>query len=287
MARKVTPAQFRNMVRQAEQKQRNAINKYNREVKKVQNEINSYNRQVANYNNRVRTHNRRLQSEMNRLRRSRATPRYVTIQSSTYSLQGAFDDIDRSIDSESWTAEGLHLADLAEGETANSAAVANALMDADEASTDSDLRTTALSDELSRISGDLDDRWRGALYALDPANPDAARHFCTSAREVLIMMLDAGASDAEVLASNPNCQKVGSGQPTRREKISYILSKKGIEATSLSTFVDTDIDDVLSLFRVFNDGTHGTAGKYSIPQLGAIKERAEGAVKFIHRVTSH
>lgn len=39
------------------------------------------------------------------------------------------------------------------------------------------------------------DRWKGALFSLSPTNPDAAQHFCTSAREVLTSMLDIAAPD--------------------------------------------------------------------------------------------
>jgi hypothetical protein len=41
------------------------------------------------------------------------------------------------------------------------------------------------------------------LFVLSPNNPDAARHFCTIAREVLTSLLDIAAPDSSVLASNP------------------------------------------------------------------------------------
>lgn len=284
MARKVTPAQFNRMARQAEQKQKNAINKHNSQVKKLQRDINSYNRQVAAYNSRVRSHNRRLQAEMNRLQRVRSTTRFVAVQSATLTLHAAFDEVDRAVEHGDWTDEGLQLADLAEGEAANSAAVVNALLDEGDAPNTTDLRTTVITNELAGISADLDNRWRGALFSLDSQNPDAARHFCTSAREVLVMMLDFAAPDDEIFLEVPDCQKTPTGQPTRREKISYLLAKRGVDEVSLTAFVETDINDVLSLFRVFNEGTHGSAGKFSMLQLRSIKDRVEGAVKFIHHI---
>ena len=39
--------------------------------------------------------------------------------------------------------------------------------------------------------------------------------------------------------------------------------------------------NVLQLFREFNDGTHGTAGRFSLDQLSAIKTRVEHAVEFL------
>ncbi|MHA6628350.1 pPIWI-associating nuclease domain-containing protein [Pseudonocardia sichuanensis] len=285
MARKVTPAQLKRMVRQAEQKQKSAINKYNSEVRKLQRNINSYNREVATYNSRVRSHNSRLRAEMRRLQRAHSTSRYVAVQSSTYALHEAFDEVDLAVERGDLTSEGLDIADLAEGETANSAAVANALLDERDLPVDStNFRTTAITNELSGISDELDSRWRGALFALNPENPDAARHFCTSAREVLVMLLEFAAPNKTILAEFPNCKKTDAGQPTRREKISYLLARKGVDEASLAAFIDTDINDVLTLFRTFNEGTHGSAGKFGIGQLGSIKERVEGAIRFIHHI---
>ena len=46
-------------------------------------------------------------------------------------------------------------------------------------------------------------------------------------------------------------------------------------------FVDSDIDELLSIFRTLNDGTHGSAGKYSIQQLSKLKKRVEDSIQFI------
>ena len=41
-------------------------------------------------------------------------------------------------------------------------------------------------------------------------------------------------------------------------------------------------DNVLTLFRDFNNGTHGHAGRFTITQLNALRIRVESAIRFIH-----
>jgi hypothetical protein len=50
--------------------------------------------------------------------------------------------------------------------------------------------------------------------------------------------------------------------------------------------VSEDVDNVLSLFRVFNDGTHGHAGRFDISELTAIRTRVESAVAFLAHLTA-
>lgn len=58
---------------------------------------------------------------------------------------------------------------------------------------------------------DLVDRWTGALFSLSPRNPDAARHFCTSTREVLIAMIDHAAPDSGVTTADSECDRTDRG----------------------------------------------------------------------------
>lgn len=57
------------------------------------------------------------------------------------------------------------------------------------------------------------------LYALNPQNPDAARHFCTSARECIVKILDVAAPDDVVVQRLPNPQWTDDGKLTRRSKL--------------------------------------------------------------------
>jgi hypothetical protein len=135
--------------------------------------------------------------------------------------------------------------------------------------------------ELDALPEDLRQRWSGALFALNPRNPEAGRHFCTSAREILISVVDSSASDAEVVAADPNC-RLADGRVARRAKITFCLARKNLQDGSLASMVDADVDNVLDLFGIVNAGTHGVAGTYDIDALTAIKRRVEDAIRFLH-----
>jgi hypothetical protein len=300
MVRRMTPSQFNSMLRQAQQKQRQAIDRYNVEVRRVNQHnqaearrVNQHNQRVVdNYNRAVRTHNdevrrnrQRLQSELARLERQQNTRQYVTVRTSVETLHRAFVRVEEANDAAGYVNEGDAILDLAEAETANSAHALNALLDPTADVDAAGLQETSISTELQQIEPDLDQRWRGALFALHPRNPDAARHFCTSARELLVGVLDHEAPDSHVLREMPNCEKRDDGRPTRRSKVQFLLVRRGRGDQALEDFVETDLDDVVSLFRVFNDGTHGRAGTFNLSQLVAIKQRVEGAIRFVHTMT--
>lgn len=286
--RRVTPAQYNAMIRQAQAKQRQAVNNYNRKVnehnRKVKRAVDDYNRDVRTHNNRVRANRQRLQRELRRLE-SQPTTVHVTYRTSVQSLTRSFDRVDTMVEEQGSTQSGVDLAELGEGETANSVGVLNALLDTSpDIDDDPSLRAPSLAEELGAFSDDLVMRWQGALFALNPANPDAARHFCTSAREVLTLMLETSATDGDVLADDPDCSRTPNGTPSRRAKVRFLLARKGIVEQEFEDFVEADLDNVLELFRTFNDGTHGSAGKYTVRQLVAIRLRVESAVRFLHRV---
>ena len=47
------------------------------------------------------------------------------------------------------------------------------------------------------------------------------------------------------------------------------------------SFVDADVDDLLLMFRHLNDGTHGSAGTFTVQQLLKLKKRAEDSIIFL------
>jgi len=295
MARRVTPAQFQAEVRRAQQRQRDAVRRYNQEVDKynqaarrhnanVKQAINEYNREVRAYNQRVRTHRERLRRELARTQSARrpssTTTTYVTYRQSVSTLVDRWNGIDASADTTSTSAA---LLDLAERETANSVAALNELdTNSDDAS--ARLTETAITDELVDLGGDLDQRWRGALFALHESNPDAARHFCTSAREVITAVLAAGVSDDDIAAALPDAARTQHGTITRRDRIRFFLHRRGEASPGLVDFVDADVENVVDLFGAFNDGTHGHAGRFTMSQLAALKARVEDAILFLHRI---
>lgn len=82
----------------------------------------------------------------------------------------------------------------------------------------------------------------------------------------------------------PTCVTTPNGTPTRRAKIHYLLHRrvstmKPWRISSSATWMMPSPS-----FRVFNDGTHGSAGVFDLPQLTTIKRRVEGAIRFIHRL---
>lgn len=183
--------------------------------------------------------------------------------------------------------------DLSEREAANSAEAATALfepIDHDENQADAEaqaLRTTTITTELTAFSPDLDRRWRGALFALHRENPDASRHFCTSARETVSNLLLLAAPDDAVKNANPNYLRTPDGDVSRRARIHYCLGNHGDATDELVDFVEADIDNVIALFDDFNSGTHGESGRFPLPELAALKTRVEDAIKFVYGLTRH
>jgi hypothetical protein len=298
MARRVTPAQLQSIIRQEEARRQHEINAYNSNVRRHNNkvrqaveqqnrknrqEVDRYNREARAHNAKVRANRQRLQAELNRLARQPVTTRFVVVQQSTVALHQAFERVEVAAEQEQWTGHGDALVDLAEGEAANSAATANILL-GNGAGEGPEIESTVLTDELRVISADLDDRWQGALYSINPQNPDAARHFCTSSREILTRIIDLKAPDELVRAEHPQCRLTDDGRVIRRDKVGFLLTRSATDHESLGDFVDTDVDDVLGLFRVFNDGTHGDAGALDVGALRALKGRVEGAIRFLSAV---
>ena len=279
-------SQLRSQLRQIESKQRQAINRYNQAAR-------NFNQAVANYNTAARTHNakvranqQRLARELSRLQSRPITTRYVRYSTSVQSVQTSFRRVEAAAATGTWV-DQRNLLDLAESEAANSVAALNVLLDdpVDSGENDDDrLRDTALTTELREIDPELDDRWRGALFSLSPRNPDAARHFCTSAREILTSILNGQAPDKVVKAVLPGFAPTPQGGVSRRAKIHYLLGRTGDDVDGMAEFIDADIDSVITLFDDFNHGTHGAAGRFDFGQLTIIKRRVEGAIQFLHRI---
>lgn len=296
----MTPAQARAALRSAQQKHKQAISKYNREVNRynagVKRAVSDYNREVRAYNAKARAHNaqvenqrRRLNQEIRRLQYRPAATTFVTYRTSMITLTQSYSAADARLAESNLSPAGRELINRGSDEAANSVYLLNA-MDGDGAPeddpTEDELRSPTMQAELAAFGQDVVDRWTGALFSLSPQNPDAARHFCTSSREVLIAILDHEAPDAVVIAADPHCQRTDRGEPTRRAKIRYLLGRKGIDDASIEDLVDSDVNNVLDLFAAFNKGTHGHAGRFTITQLYAIRVRVESAIGFIHALVS-
>ena len=280
MIRRVTPSQYRSLLRQEQSKQRQAIQKLNSQIRQYNTAqkrvIDAYNREVRAHNTRVRANRTRLQSALQRLSHQTSTVRYTAFHKSVSMLSTAYKQLDKA-------GANPFLSDLAEQETANSVTVLNNLLDDDihPQISEEDLKNTQIADELAHLSPDLDKRWRGAIYALNPKNPDAARHFCSSTREIITEIIDTKAPNVAVFSRFSDCQITEKGTPTRREKIRYCLDLSGRANAVLENFIDANVDNVITLFDDLNSGAHGRAGKFSPQQLGSIKIRVEDAIRFM------
>lgn len=296
MVRKMTPAQFKAAVNKAQRQRNQAIDNYNREARRhnaaVKKAVNDYNRELRAYNSKARFHNakvenqrRRLDQEIRRLNSRPAPTTFVTYRASVETLARTYTETEASLAGRGIVSAGRDLVDRGSEEAANSAYLLNA-MDGDGASnedpTEDELRGPSMQVELAEFGQDLVDRWTGALFSLSPNNPDAARHFCTSAREVLITMIDSAAPDSRVAEADPACDRTDKGVPTRRAKVGFLLWRKGIDESPIEDLVEEDLNNVLGLFREFNNGTHGHAGRFTITQLSALRIRVESAIGFIH-----
>lgn len=294
MARRFNSSQFRSrirqvqsQIRQAQQKQRRAIVVYKQKVQTLNRAIDNYNREVRSYNARRRQNRARLESELARLQRQ-LSAKHSGFRTSVAGLQQTYARMEQSVGSRSLAPEENFFLDLSEREAANSVAVANALLDPASVIVDPglSLQETIIEDELAVISEELDSRWRGALFALNPSNPEASRHFCSSSREIIAAILEAKAPDELVFRVLPACSTTDLGNPTRRSKIQYLLEMKGLTDAVYVDFASEDVDNILELFGILNAGTHGTSGRYDLATLLAIKRRVEDGLQFLARIAA-
>jgi hypothetical protein len=288
MVRRISPSQFRSKLRQLESKQRQAINRYNQQVRKYNSAVSRYNAAVRTYQQRMRADRNRLRAEIARMS-SRSSVRYVSYQQSVSVLTASYRRLDAVAEEYELSPDENYLIDLSEREAANSVGVLNALEGDDGAqdeADESDLQSTVITDEIRTISADLDSRWRGALFALNPLNPEAARHFCTSVREIFGEILNQSAPDQLVMQEIVDFELTPQGAVTRRSKMAYLLGKKGIENDELASFASDNVDNIVELFKALNSGTHGASGSHDTHALRKIKRRVEDGLLFLCQIAA-
>lgn len=297
MPRKYSKSQIKSKLRQIEYKNKQTVNKYNREVRKyndrVKSAVNTYNQTVRTHNAKVLRDRNKIKNELKKLQSSSRTSSIskttfrATYRTSVETLNTSYNNvITRSDKLESLNPQQESIYNLIEKENANNLVTSNVIL-ANEVYNDIGyiINEKELSSKLSIISSDLNDRWKGAVFSLNPRNPDATRHFCTSARELFTQIIEMKAPDNVVFSYSPNCETTDRGNPTRKEKIKYLLSNKNL-VEAVVEFTDNDISNVLELFHVLSEGTHGEAGKYSMSKLNAVKKRVEDGLYFLCCIAS-
>lgn len=260
---------------------RSQMNKIQRESRRVQqqlkNSVNNYNRAVRQYNSNVRNYKNKIQRELNRLNSNCSIKSHYYI--STKLVHETYTKVSNLY--ENGDIEE-NLFNAIENENANNLELSNVVLNNEEVENyDVEIDESNISSKLINISEDLDNRWRGALFSLNPNNPEAARHFCTSTREILKVLIDDGIKDDEVVLHNPQCEKTHFGTPTRKEKIKYAMNKKGIDNSLVVEFTDENIENTVSLINELSNGTHGHSSRYSLNQLKSFKKRFEDSINFI------
>jgi hypothetical protein len=291
MVRRISPSQFRSQLQQAENRRRQEIERqvrnYNQNLNRVKQAIvDNVKREARAHNARVEANRRRILSALTRLQNRPNAPGYGSFKVSVNVLHSSYVRLEERFQYNDLSPYESELLDLSQQEAANSVEIATSLLDPTGITAThgaSDLENK-LHSELIVIAPDLDSRWRGALFALNPQNPDAARHFCSSTREIFTQVLDIGAPDPEVTRALPTCKKTDEGKPTRRAKIEYCLQRNGIAVDAMTDFVDDDIQNIIDLFKMLNTGTHGSAGVFDVPALRGIKKRAEDGIIFLSKI---
>lgn len=287
MARHISFSQFRSKLQQTQSKLKQAQNRQRQAINKFNQAVNAYNSKVRAHNARLRASRDRLRQELQKLTRASARPQYVSFRTSVEAVQRSYATLEHRENANIYDDRFHLLLDLSEREAANSVGVINALQgEPPENEQEDDFLSGGIDHVLNELSPDISNRWHGALFALDPRNPDAARHFCTSARELLTAILERHARDDDVRAVLPNCDVTEQGRPTRRSKIRFLLHRIGVSDDTLTDFVENDMENVVQLFNVFNDGTHGSSGRFSHAQLQSIRSRVEDAVSFLGNIVS-
>ncbi len=286
MARRISTSQLKSKLRQIESKQRQAINNYNRAVRsynaEVKKRVDAYNRAVRSYNSTVRHNRQIIDREIRKLSFQSSTQTTYRITLNT--MQQHYNVINRVYgDGIEVTPEQNRILDLIEQEQANSLITAN-VIENDEVP-EEDTQDLDLGNKLQVVSMDLHNRWKGAIFALSPQNPDAARHFCTSARELFTEFIERKAPDSAVFSYDPNCERTKQGNATRRAKMKYMMRELNMD-DSVIEFADANIENILELFHVLSDGTHGAAGRYEYAKLLQVKKRVEQGINFLCEIAA-
>lgn len=272
-------------ISQLNSKMRQIQNKTNQQLKRIQRDTERQikretTKMINDYKKNIRKNYQKLQKELNRFNNSQHMTTKYTI--SVKNLNSSYEKVNATYNQLNSTTKEKEIFNYIEQENVNNLTVANTLISSDaEEDIGTELQDNVIGNQLKKLSDDLNNRWLGAIFALNPHNPDATRHFCTSTREIFTEIFDKYAKDKEVFSIFPDCDKTDRGNATRKSKIKYFLYKKGIDIKNADEFIDNDIDNILELYHILSDGTHGEAGRYNIIQLKAIKKRVEDGINFL------
>jgi hypothetical protein len=187
MPRRISSAEMRSRLRQAQSKQKQAGVKNNREIRqrseKVKQALNSCNSETRKHNVKVSANRQKVDSELRKMRSSSAS-QYQMVRSSAMTLNTYYERLDARESAFEYSTFGYDFLYRTEQGNTNRLALSNILeSDAeDNECRQSDLLCTKIDDMLLELSPELGYRWKGVLFSLSPENPGAARHLCTVPR---------------------------------------------------------------------------------------------------------
>jgi hypothetical protein len=286
MPRYVSPAEYKRLVEQHNREQKRRIENYNREVKKINDHnkrvVNAHNTLVTKYNDTQRKNRQALNYAIQRYNTYRRTAHINTSYVVTHSvelLQQSYQVLNQH--SEELSDSPL-VRQYPEQEASNSIQLYNSVngIDPGEYIEPITLQRSAVEEQLHLLSPELYKRWKGALFSLSPGNPDAARHFCSSVREIFTQVIDLKAPDKEV-ENNFLPITYHNNRPDRRSKIKYILLNNSVHSPEMENFLQDNINDLTRFYQELNDGTHGYTGKFDTQQLLKMKKRAEDSIIYL------
>jgi hypothetical protein len=78
------------------------------------------------------------------------------------------------------------------------------------------------------------------------------------------------------------------GKLYREQKLNEVKELFGgltrMAEDTLEDFVEQDMENIVQLFRVFNEGTHGSAGTFTFDQLHPTRKRVEDGIMFLTEI---
>lgn len=127
---------------------------------------------------------------------------------------------------------------------------------------------------------------QGARHSLESGNPDRSRHFCTSARELILMLLDSLASDSDVEHYFPDKNdpsNYDNGKLTKSAKLRYIC--RDLNQPALQEYVEEQIGATVKLIKELNKGTHNRKAFYDDTILYLLLNKVESSLWFVFEVS--
>jgi hypothetical protein len=131
---------------------------------------------------------------------------------------------------------------------------------------------------LARLGPPYVAAWSGASVALASDNPDRARHFLSSLRELFTSVMHRLAPDDEIARWTSAEDHYHQGKPKREARLQYIC--RGVNDRRFHDFLKADIDSMTHLYNLLNR-VHAMPVHYSDDQLTVIRVRVEGALLFL------